>query len=98
MNSHNKVYKTSQIITEGRVEIFQKQFYSKKLCVHNACAKRKRCYDVTLSRQEGSTMRHLASAQWDWPACEGIIHSHKMTFPVIKDQIRDLLVNLLIQN
>ena len=29
----------------------------------------KRCYDVTLSRQEGSTMRHLASAQeWDWPA------------------------------
>ena len=25
-------------------------------------AKRKRCYDVTLSRQEGSTKRHLASA------------------------------------
>ena len=24
---------------------------------------RKRCYDVTLSRQEGSTTRHLASAQ-----------------------------------
>ena len=26
--------------------------------VHCTCAKRKRCYDVTLSRQEGSTMRH----------------------------------------
>ena len=29
----------------------------------------KRCYDVMLSRQEGSTTRHLASAQhWDWLA------------------------------
>ena len=26
---------------------------------------RKRCCDVTLSRQEGSTMCHLANAQWD---------------------------------
>ena len=31
--------------------------------------KRKRCYDITLSRQKGSTMRHLASAQyWGRPA------------------------------
>ena len=29
---------------------------------------RKRSYDVTMSRQEGSMMRHLASAQWDRPA------------------------------
>ena len=29
-----------------------------------ARAKQKRCYDVTLSRQEGSTTRHLASAQY----------------------------------
>ena len=32
-------------------------------------AKRKRCYDVTLSRQEGSMMHHLVSVQyWDRPA------------------------------
>ena len=28
----------------------------------NRFRQRKRCYDVTLSRQEGSTTRHLASA------------------------------------
>ena len=33
-------------------------------------AKRKRCYDVTLSRQEGSTTRHLASAQY-WTGLAG---------------------------
>ena len=31
---------------------------------------RKRCYDVTLSRQEGSTTRHLASAQ-HWAGLAG---------------------------
>ena len=31
---------------------------------------RKRCYDVTLSRQEGSTTRHLASAQY-WTGLAG---------------------------
>ena len=41
--------------------------FHKKLAVNqNLCAlvraKRKRCYDVTLSRQEGSTTRHLVSA------------------------------------
>ena len=30
----------------------------------------KRCYDVTLSRQEGSTTRHLASAQY-WAGLTG---------------------------
>ena len=35
-----------------------------------ARAKRKRCYDVTLSRQEGSTTRHLASAQY-WTGLAG---------------------------
>ena len=29
-------------------------------------------------------MRHLGSAQyWDRPACEGIMHSYKMTFSVV---------------
>ena len=37
---------------------------------HSTCAKRKRCYDVTLSRQEGSTTRHLASAQY-WAGLAG---------------------------
>ena len=37
-----------------------------KTRLHSTRTKRKRYYDVTLSRQEGSTMRHLASAQyWD---------------------------------
>ena len=56
-----------------------------KIRLNSACAKRKRCYDVTLSRQEGSTMRHLASAQWDRPACEGIMHSmtYKAAFSVV---------------
>ena len=31
---------------------------------------RKRCYDVTLSRQEGSTIRHLASAH-HWAGLAG---------------------------
>ena len=35
-----------------------------------SCAKRKRCYDVTLSRQEGSMTRHLASAQY-WAGLAG---------------------------
>ena len=29
---------------------------------------KKKTFDVTLSRQEGSTMRPLANAQWDWLA------------------------------
>ena len=28
-------------------------------------------------------MRHRASAQWDWPACEGIMHTYKTTLSVI---------------
>ena len=40
-----------------------------KTRLHSTHAKRKRCYDATLSRQEGSVMRHLANAQyWDRPA------------------------------
>ena len=31
---------------------------------NNLSAQKKRCYDVTLSRQEGNMMRHLASAQY----------------------------------
>ena len=44
---------------------------------------KKRCYDVTLSRQEGSTTRHLVSAHWDRTACGGIMHSYKATFSVV---------------
>ena len=33
-----------------------------KLLGANRFRQRKRCYDVTLSRQEGSVTRHLASA------------------------------------
>ena len=55
--------------------------------VQNPCAhthaKRKRCYDVMLSRQEGSTTRHLASTHWDRTACGGIMHSYKATFSVV---------------
>ena len=40
----------------------------------------KRCYDVTLSRQEASTMRHLASAHQGRPAS---MHAYRMTFSVI---------------
>ena len=36
----------------------------------NRFRQRKRCYDVTLSRQEGSTARHLASAQY-WTGLAG---------------------------
>ena len=63
MNSHNNVYITSETLLEDKVTIFKKTIYCKKLRVHNAHAKRKRCYDVMLSRQEGSTTHHLASAQ-----------------------------------
>ena len=35
-----------------------------KTRLHSTRAKRKRCYDVRLSRQEGSTRRHLGSAQY----------------------------------
>ena len=35
-----------------------------KTGLHSTRAKRKRCYDVRLSRQEGSTRRHLRSAQY----------------------------------
>ena len=44
---------------------------------------KKRCYDVTLSGQEGSTTRHLASTHRDRNACEGIMHSYKATFSVV---------------
>ena len=37
---------------------------------HSTRAKRKRCYDATLSRQEGSMTRHLASAQY-WTGLAG---------------------------
>ena len=39
-----------------------------KTRLHSTRAKRKRCYDVRLSRQEGSTRRHLGSAQYYGPA------------------------------
>ena len=48
------------------VKFFDK--LQKRLSVENTSAtpraKRKRCYDVTLSRHEGSTMRHLVNAHY----------------------------------
>ena len=44
--------------------------FTEKFRAPCTCAKRKRCYDVTLSRQEGSTTRHLASAQY-WAGLAG---------------------------
>ena len=49
----------------------------------NRFIQRKRCYDVTLSRQEGSTRRQLVSAQWDRPAFVAITAAYKATFSVI---------------
>ena len=43
------------------IEKFKKRL-SLKTHLHTPRAKGKRCYDVTLSRQEGSMMRHLANA------------------------------------
>ena len=57
--------------TKNQIISFKKQIrrYTHKktenselIRAQGTCAKRKRCYDVTLSRQEGSTTRHLASA------------------------------------
>ena len=35
-----------------------------KICLHSTLTKQERCYDVMLSRQEGSTMCHLANARY----------------------------------
>ena len=35
------------------------------ICLHSTRAKQKRCDDVMLSKQERSTMRHLANAQYE---------------------------------
>ena len=43
--------------------IKRKNSLSSKTRLHSPRAKRKRCYDVTLSRQQGSTMRHLATGK-----------------------------------
>ena len=51
----------SKIKTDEFVEKFKKRLLLKTR-PHTPRAKRKRCYDVTLSRQEGNTMRHLANA------------------------------------
>ena len=73
------------------VEIPPNYETSNNFCIrlHNTRAKRKRCYDVTLSRQEGITMRHLASVQyWDQLA-GGYTGGLFLTFggPVCADQI-----------
>ena len=48
-----------------------------KTRLHSTRDKRKRCYDVRLSRQEGSTRRHLGSAQYYGPASRW---KHRMSF------------------
>ena len=45
--------------------------------MHRTCTKRKRCYDITLSRQEGSMICHLASVHYrDWSAPTGLAIVH----------------------
>ena len=55
-------YKSSEAKYTHKLIKYKKVFPTQKICAGSACAKRKRCYDVSLSRQEGSTTRHLASA------------------------------------
>ena len=38
---------------------------------HSLCAKQNRCFDVTLSRQEGSTTCYLANAQYQTSLASG---------------------------
>ena len=62
----------------------------KNTSAHCTRAKRKRCYDVSLSRQEGSMRRHLGSAQYlDRPA--SILYTGRLFLafgrPVYADQI-----------
>ena len=49
----------------------------------NRFRQQKRCYDFNLSGQEGSMMPHLASAQWDRPACVFIMDTYKVAFSVV---------------
>ena len=43
----------------------------------------KRCYDITLSREQGTMTRHFARTQSDRPACVCIMHSYNTTFSVV---------------
>ena len=75
-----------------------------KFLLVQSCAKRKRCYDVTLSRQEGSTTRHLAIllcvSTWVGITFQSLIMSHLqlMTSPFAEPRSRPtgkISVNLL---
>ena len=55
---HRTAKKAKIIYPPPRGVDIMKTLNSEIFRVHCTCAKRKRCYDVTLSRQEGSTMRH----------------------------------------
>ena len=57
-----------------------------KTRLHSTRAKRKRCYDVRLSRQEGSTRRHLGSAQYYGPAVKISSNTQRTS----KDKARSL--------
>ena len=41
------------------------------------------CLDNKKDAMTSCTLRHLVSAQWDRPACEGIMYSYKATFSVV---------------
>ena len=71
MYSRNKVYITPKTTTEVTDNIFSKNNSDKKFHVHNACAKQKRCYDVTLSRQEGNMSECTVG-----PACLWVHNKH----------------------
>ena len=65
---HNVPHTLIQCFNKIKLKSFQKltKIHNFPDCYEKACtlvrAKRKRCYDVMLSRQEGSTTRHLVSA------------------------------------
>ena len=55
----------------------------------NRLRQQKRCYDITLSRQEGNMMHRLENAQWDRPA--SILYTGRLFMlfggPVCADRI-----------
>ena len=81
---YNKEMKNVRVLTK-----YLKLKFTVKIRATCTCAKRKRCYDVTLSRREGSTTRHLASAQYGTGLSSGNTGRLFLTFggPVCADRI-----------
>ena len=75
--------------TRSNLTNIHKKMELVKIRLQSTRPKRKRCYDVTLSRQEGSTMRHRANAQYWTGLAGGNTGCLFLTFgrPVCADQI-----------